>query len=46
MPLYLPYWSAPFFVLLGFLILTINMHIAKGLGGLHAKLARALLVAE
>ena len=46
MPLYLPTWSIPLFLLAGTIILTTNMHIAKGLGSLHAKLARALLVAE
>jgi len=46
MPLYLPSWSIPIFFLVGILIFTVNMHLAKGLGSLHAKLARALLVAE
>jgi hypothetical protein len=39
-------WTMVLFVLGGVLLLTINMHLAKGLGSLHAKLARALLVAE
>lgn len=39
-------WTMPLFVLGGVLLLTLNMHLAKGLGSLHAKLARALLVAE
>jgi hypothetical protein len=39
-------WSMPLFVLGGVLLLTVNMHLAKGLGSLHAKLARALLVAD
>jgi uncharacterized membrane protein len=39
-------WTMPLFVLAGIILLTTNMHIAKGLGSLHAKLARALLVAE
>jgi hypothetical protein len=39
-------WAMPLFVLGGILLLTINMHLAKGLGSLHAKLARTLLVAE
>jgi len=39
-------WTMPLFVLAGVILLTSNMHLAKGLGSLHAKLARALLVAE
>jgi hypothetical protein len=39
-------WTMPLFVFAGILLLTTNMHLAKGLGSLHAKLARALLVAE
>lgn len=39
-------WTMPLFVLAGVILLTTNMHLAKGLGSLHAKLARALLVAE
>ncbi len=39
-------WTMLFFVLGGILLLTINMHLAKGLGSLHAKLARALLVSD
>lgn len=39
-------WTMPLFVLSGVILLTTNMHLAKGLGSLHAKLARALLVAE
>lgn len=39
-------WVMPFFVLSGVFLLTCNMHLAKGLGSLHAKLARALLVAD
>ena len=39
-------WTMPLFFLGGVILLTVNMHLAKGLGSLHAKLARALLVAE
>jgi hypothetical protein len=39
-------WSMPLFVLAGILVFTFTMHIAKGLGWLHGKFARALLVAE
>jgi hypothetical protein len=46
MPLYLPPWSIPLYFIAGILILTTNMHLAKGLGSLHAKLARTLLVAD
>jgi hypothetical protein len=51
MPLFLDYfffsrWYSPLLMLSGVLITTLTMHLAKGLGSLHAKLARALLVAE
>lgn len=51
MPLILEYfffsrWYSPLLMLSGALITTLTMHLAKGLGSLHAKLARALLVAE
>jgi uncharacterized membrane protein len=39
-------WAVPLFILTGILILTLTMHMAKGIGWLHGKLARALLVAE
>ena len=43
---YFPNWSMPLFVVGGVLLLTVNMHIAKGIGWLHGKLARALLVVD
>ena len=43
---FLPNWSMPLFVLAGVLLLTVNMHIAKGIGWLHGRLARALLVVD
>ncbi|MBA4385139.1 MAG: hypothetical protein C0410_10425, partial [Anaerolinea sp.] len=38
--------TMPLLILAGVIILTTNMHLAKGLGSLHAKLARTLLVTE
>lgn len=45
-PLVLPDWSMPLFVLGGILLLTITMHLAKGIGILHGKWAKLMLVAE
>ena len=42
----LPDWSMPLYVLAGVILLTVSMHIAKGIGWLHGRLARALLVVE
>jgi uncharacterized membrane protein len=38
-------WLAPFMMLIGFLLLTAFLHVAKGVGRLHALYAKALLVA-
>jgi hypothetical protein len=39
-------WAMPFLVLLGVLLLTLVMHLARGIGRLHAMYAKALLVAR
>jgi uncharacterized membrane protein len=39
-------WVMPFLVLLGVLLLTLVMHLARGIGRLHAMYAKALLVAR
>ena len=38
-------WALPFMVLVGVLLLTLLMHLARGIGRLHAMYAKALLVA-
>jgi hypothetical protein len=42
----LPMWSYPLFVLAGFLLWTIFMNIARGVGQLHGRFAKWLLVSE
>lgn len=41
-----PLWSYPLFVLAGILLWTIFMHVARGIGQLHGKMAKWLLVSE
>jgi uncharacterized membrane protein len=43
---YLPAWSTPLFLLVGFLIWTITMHLGKWIGQVHGKYAKMFLVAE
>ena len=43
---YLPNWLLPLMTLFGFLMLTITMHLAKFIGKIHGKYAKALLVSE
>jgi uncharacterized membrane protein len=43
---YIPTWSYPLFVLGGFMLWTIYMHIARGVGQLHGRLAKWMLVTE
>jgi len=38
-------WAMPLMVLTGVLLLTLLMHLARGVGRLHAMYAKALLVA-
>jgi len=46
MEYYLPNWLLPLMTIAGFLLLTITMHIAKFIGKIHGKYAKALLVSE
>jgi hypothetical protein len=39
------FWAMPLMVLAGVLLLTLLMHVARGVGRLHALYAKALLVA-
>lgn len=43
---FVPNSLLPFTVLAGFLIFTLTLHIAKGIGKLHGKYAKAILVSE
>jgi hypothetical protein len=39
-------WAMPLVVIGGILLLTVTMHLAKGIGFLHGRLAKSLLVSE
>ncbi len=41
---YLPGWSMPIVVMAGFFLLIVTLHVARGLGRLHARYAKKLLV--
>jgi len=43
---YFPTWSYPLLVLGGFLLWTIFMNLARGIGQLHGRMAKALLVTD
>lgn len=43
---FVPMWSSPIFVLVGILLWTTFMHVARGVGQAHGKLAKWLLVSE
>jgi uncharacterized membrane protein len=43
---YLPIWSMPLFVLAGFLIWTLTMHLGRFIGQLHGRYAKMFLVTE
>jgi hypothetical protein len=45
-PIYLPYWELILLSIGGFLVWTSFMHIARGVGHLHGKMAKWLLVTE
>ena len=46
MKYYLPSWSTPLFLLLGFLIWTATMHLGRWIGQLHGKYAKIFLVTD
>jgi len=46
MEYFLPTAALPFTVLFGFLLFTLTMHIARGIGQLHGKYAKFILVGE
>ena len=41
---YLPVWAMPLVVMGGFLLLVVTLHIARGIGRLHGRYAKSLLV--
>jgi hypothetical protein len=41
---FLPYWALILLFVGGFLTLTLTMHLARGIGWLHGRYAKALLV--
>ncbi|MEI6290507.1 MAG: sensor domain-containing protein [Chloroflexota bacterium] len=43
-PVILPYWQLFLFALSGFILLTMNMHLTRGIGWLHGKYAKKMLV--
>jgi uncharacterized membrane protein len=43
-PYYPPGWLIPFISLAGCLLLPVTLHLAKGIGGLHGRYAKAMLV--
>lgn len=43
---YLPAWSTPLFLLVGFVIWTLTMHLGRLIGQLHGRYAKMLLVRE
>jgi hypothetical protein len=43
---FLPVWSYPFIILMGFLLWTVSMHIARFIGHLHGRFAKWMLVSE
>lgn len=42
----LPVWGFPIVILIGFLVWTVFMHIGRGIGRLHRRYAKAMLVTE
>jgi hypothetical protein len=43
---YLPSWSTPLFLLVGFLIWTVTMHLGRWIGQLHGRYAKLFLVTD
>jgi hypothetical protein len=43
---YLPFWSAPLLLLVGFLTWTLTMHLGKFIGQLHGRYAKMFLVTD
>jgi hypothetical protein len=43
---YLPGWYAPLTFLAGILLLLLTLHLAKGIGHLHGRLAKKMLVKD
>jgi hypothetical protein len=43
---YLPFWAFPFFLVAGFLIWTLTMHLGRLIGQLHGRYAKMFLVTD
>ncbi len=43
---YIPIWSTPLFLLIGFLIWTVTMHLGRWIGQVHGKYAKMFLVTD
>lgn len=43
---YLPVWQLLFIQLIGFIVLTLSLHLSRGIGQLHGRMAKSMLVTE
>jgi hypothetical protein len=43
---YIPAWAAPLFLLVGFLVWTLTMHLGRLIGQLHGRMAKTMLVTD
>lgn len=43
---WVPIWSAPFFMFVGVLVIMLTLHLAKAVGQMHGRYAKALLVRD
>jgi len=43
---WVPFWFAPFFMFVGILVIMLTLHLAKAVGQMHGKYAKALLVRD
>lgn len=43
---YSPHWFMPIAIITGFLLLIVTLHTVKGLGRIHGKIARAMLIQD
>ena len=42
--IWFPFWSYPLVILVGILLVTLTLHLIRGIGNLHGKYAKAMLV--
>jgi hypothetical protein len=43
-PVFLPYWGLGLFMIGGFILLTLTMHLVRAVGWLHGRYAKWMLV--